>query len=63
MRQRLRAARPCRGLNHPRYPKLPDIMKAKKKPVQEIPVASLELAERWLAVTRKAGAAAGTRRG
>ena len=46
VRQRLRAARPCRGLNHPRYPKLPDIMKAKKKPVQEIPVASLELAER-----------------
>ena len=51
VRQRLRAALPCvlgatRGLNDPRYPKLPDIMKAKKKPVQEIPAASLELAER-----------------
>lgn len=26
-----------KGLNEPRYPKLPDIMKAKKKPIDEIP--------------------------
>lgn len=28
-----------KGLNEPRYPKLPDIMKAKKKPIEEIKVA------------------------
>ncbi len=49
VRQRISAPCPCvlgatRGLNEPRYPKLPDIMKAKKKPVQEVPVASLNLA-------------------
>lgn len=27
-----------KGLNEPRYPKLPDIMKAKKKPIEEIKV-------------------------
>lgn len=58
VRQRLRAVRPCvlgttRGLNEPRYPKLPDIMKAKKKPVQEIPVAALGLPERCSPVLEK----------
>lgn len=46
IRQQISAAMPCvigatRGLNEPRYPKLPDIMKAKKKPIQEIPVENL----------------------
>jgi electron transfer flavoprotein beta subunit len=30
-----------RGLNEPRYPKLPDILKAKKKEVQQIDIAEL----------------------
>jgi len=32
-----------RGLNEPRYPKLPDILKAKKKPVAEIALADLDI--------------------
>ncbi len=41
IRYKLDASLPCvigttRGLNEPRYPKLPDIMKAKKKPVTEV---------------------------
>lgn len=32
-----------KGLNDPRYPKLPDIMKAKSKPIEEIPAADTEL--------------------
>lgn len=31
-----------KGLNNPRYPKLPDIMKAKKKPIEEIPALVTE---------------------
>lgn len=47
-RQKIAAAMPCvigatRGLNEPRYPKLPDIMKAKKKPVREVDASSLSL--------------------
>ena len=34
-----------RGLNEPRYPKFPDIMKAKKKKIHEIEFSSLELDE------------------
>lgn len=34
-----------KGLNIPRYASLPGIMKAKKKPVKEIPFASLSLSE------------------
>ena len=34
-----------KGLNEPRYPKFPDIMKAKKKPVKEIALADLGLSE------------------
>ncbi|MBF0376223.1 MAG: electron transfer flavoprotein subunit beta/FixA family protein [Desulfamplus sp.] len=30
-----------KGLNEPRYPKFPDIMKAKKKPINVIPIADL----------------------
>ena len=30
-----------KGLNEPRYPKLPDIMKAKKKPIKEVELSSL----------------------
>lgn len=33
----------AKGLNHPRYPKLPDIMKAKNKPVKEMVLADLGL--------------------
>jgi len=41
-------AMPCviaatKGLNEPRYPKLPDVMKAKKKEVRQIAVADLGL--------------------
>ena len=32
-----------RGLNEPRYPKLPDILKAKKKEVKQIGIAELGL--------------------
>ena len=32
-----------RGLNEPRYPKLPDIMKAKKKEIRQIDIADLGL--------------------
>ena len=31
-------------LNEPRYVKLPDIMKAKKKPLDQIPLAELDIA-------------------
>lgn len=31
-----------KGLNIPRYPKLPDIMKAKKKPIEEIPATAYD---------------------
>ncbi|MEN8210637.1 MAG: electron transfer flavoprotein subunit beta/FixA family protein [Thermodesulfobacteriota bacterium] len=34
-----------RGLNEPRYPKFPDIMKAKKKEIREIEFSSLDLDE------------------
>jgi electron transfer flavoprotein beta subunit len=30
-----------KGLNEPRYPKLPDIMKAKRKPVKQLDLSSL----------------------
>lgn len=50
IRQHITATLPCvigatRGLNEPRYPKLPDIMKAKKKPIQQIPVETLTVGE------------------
>jgi electron transfer flavoprotein beta subunit len=32
-----------KGLNEPRYPKFPDIMKAKKKPIKEVSLADLGL--------------------
>jgi len=32
-----------KGLNEPRYPKLPDILKAKKKPLQEIDFSELNI--------------------
>jgi electron transfer flavoprotein beta subunit len=46
--QVLEVSLPCvlgttKGLNEPRYPKFPDIMKAKKKPIQEIPLSDLGL--------------------
>ncbi len=45
-RQVLEMALPCvigatKGLNEPRYPKLPDILKAKKKPVKQVTLADL----------------------
>ncbi len=47
-RQSLELQLPCvlgatKGLNEPRYPKLPDIMKAKKKPVKEIKIEDLAI--------------------
>jgi electron transfer flavoprotein beta subunit len=47
-REVLEMPMPCvigatRGLNEPRYPKLPDIMKAKKKEVKQIDIADLGL--------------------
>lgn len=38
-----------RGLNTPRYAKLPDIMKAKRKPIDTVDLASLELSAEDLA--------------
>jgi electron transfer flavoprotein beta subunit len=45
-REVIEVSLPCvlgatKGLNEPRYPKFPDIMKAKKKPVKEIALADL----------------------
>ena len=47
-RQVIEMKMPCivaamKGLNEPRYPKLPDIMKATKKPVNQIELSSLGL--------------------
>jgi electron transfer flavoprotein beta subunit len=47
-REVLELSMPCivgatRGLNEPRYPKLPDIMKAKKKEIKQIDMADLGL--------------------
>ncbi len=58
VRQRISAPKPCvlgttRGLNEPRYAKLPDIMKAKKKPVQEIALASLGIDAPKMATLQK----------
>jgi electron transfer flavoprotein beta subunit len=50
IRQRIRVGMPCvlgatRGLNEPRYPKLPDIMKARKKPIQKKTFSELGIDE------------------
>jgi electron transfer flavoprotein beta subunit len=50
VRETLEVALPCvlgatKGLNEPRYPKFPDIMKAKKKKVQQIAMADLGLTQ------------------
>jgi electron transfer flavoprotein beta subunit len=47
-RERVEVGLPCvlgatKGLNEPRYPKFPDIMKAKKKPIKEVSLADLGL--------------------
>lgn len=47
-RELLEVTLPCllgttKGLNEPRYPKFPDIMKAKKKPIKEIAFADLDI--------------------
>jgi len=47
-REVLEMPRPCivgatKGLNEPRYPKLPDILKAKKKPIKEVPLTDLRV--------------------
>lgn len=39
-----------KGLNEPRYPKLPDIMKAKKKPIEEIPYLEVEAATEVISI-------------
>jgi electron transfer flavoprotein beta subunit len=48
VRQRLKVSLPCvlgvtKGLNDPRYPKFPDIMKAKKKEIRKVAIADLGL--------------------
>ncbi len=40
-----------KGLNEPRYPKLPDIMKAKKKPIDESPFFDVACAVEVLSMT------------
>jgi len=47
-RQIIEMTKPCvigatKGLNEPRYPKLPDILKAKKKEIKKIAIADLEI--------------------
>jgi electron transfer flavoprotein beta subunit len=47
-RQSLEVSLPCvlgatKGLNDPRYPKFPDIMKAKKKPLKELALVDLDI--------------------
>ncbi|MEN8243495.1 MAG: electron transfer flavoprotein subunit beta/FixA family protein [Thermodesulfobacteriota bacterium] len=49
-REVLELSMPCvlgatKGLNEPRYPKLPDILKAKKKPIQEMNLSDLGIAD------------------
>jgi electron transfer flavoprotein beta subunit len=62
VRARLPAVVTCQlGLNVPRYPTLPNIMKAKKKPLDVVPVASLLQADargrtaRFFAPARRTG--------
>src|SRR5574341_1037137 len=62
VRVRLPALVTCQlGLNVPRYPTLPNIMKAKKKPLEVVPAATLLAAEarertaRFFAPVRRAG--------
>jgi electron transfer flavoprotein beta subunit len=48
-RETIEVSLPCvlgatKGLNEPRYPKFPDIMKAKKKPIEEIALTDLGVA-------------------
>lgn len=48
-RERVEVSLPCvlgatKGLNEPRYPKFPDIMKAKKKEIKQVAIADLGLA-------------------
>ncbi len=48
-REVIQMSMPCvvgatKGLNEPRYPKLPDILKAKKKPLVEMSLADLSIA-------------------
>jgi len=40
-----------KGLNEPRYPKLPDIMKAKKKPIDEVPFFDVQAAIEILSIS------------
>jgi electron transfer flavoprotein beta subunit len=47
-REKIEVGLPCvlgatKGLNEPRYPKFPDIMKAKKKPLKELSLADLDI--------------------
>lgn len=42
-----------KGLNEPRYPKLPDILKAKKKPLEEFDLADMGITLNPLAATSK----------
>jgi len=47
-RMTLEMAKPCvigatKGLNEPRYPKFPDIMKAKKKPIKEMDLTAMDI--------------------
>lgn len=49
-RETLAVKTPCilgatKGLNEPRFPKLPDILKAKKKEIKEVELSSLELVD------------------
>ena len=49
-REVIEVSMPCvlgatKGLNEPRYPKFPDIMKAKKKPIKEFALAELGLSQ------------------
>ncbi|MEN8244005.1 MAG: electron transfer flavoprotein subunit beta/FixA family protein [Thermodesulfobacteriota bacterium] len=50
MREVMEVSLPCvlgatKGLNEPRYPKLPDILKAKKKEVKQVDMADLGLSD------------------
>ena len=42
-----------KGLNEPRYPKLPDILKAKKKPFVEMELSELGIAMSSISSTTK----------
>ncbi len=55
-KEQLEASLPCvisvqKGINDPRYPKLPDIMKAKSKPIEERPSVAVDKRQQTVGIS------------